>query len=332
MHIKSIAVSSKNNTYYAAGADGRILKGDYIKLSSSLTGYETPYPSKVIALSKDENYLVNGSDSASVQIYDVNSTSSRPYKVINGLGGATNHIGFLPNGSGFILASSDKTLSFIDHKTGATRKLLSLPYEIKHFDINRDGTKLVGATWSGQIVMVDLATNSPSVLVDENQLRMLSVKFNSNGTVLAYGADDKTSKRGVLRTYNLTTQESVSFTGHRAGVNDVEFSPDGKLLASAGSDKRLLLWILESPESLPIVMDNNNGFIWDISFTPESNYLIATCSESEIRIWPTDPALLADQICPKLKRNMTQEEWKKYVGDPEIKYENTCIGVLIKDY
>jgi WD40 repeat protein len=122
-------------------------------------------------------------------------------------------------------------------------------------------------------------------------------------------------------------------TGHKAGVNDIEFSPDGKLLASAGADKRLLLWFLDNPEDLPITMGNNNGFIWDITFTPGSKYLIATCSESEIRVWPTDPQLLAEQICPKLKRNLTQEEWKTYVGgDGKIEYEPTCVGVLIKDY
>jgi WD40 repeat protein len=158
------------------------------------------------------------------------------------------------------------------------------------------------------------------------------VKFNPSGTMIAFGVDDKTNKRGLVKTYDLSSREVKQYTGHRAGVNDIEFSPDEKLMASAGADKRLLLWVLDSPEALPIVMDNNNGFIWDIAFTPESNYLIAACSESEIRIWPTDPKLMAEQICPKMKRNLTLEEWKKYVGDENIKYEPTCVGVLVNDY
>jgi WD40 repeat protein len=332
VHIKSIAVSARNNTFYTSGVDGRILKGDYQKLTTSLTGFETPYPSKIIALSKDENYLVNGSDSSSLQVYDLTSSASKPSLLVNGLGGGSNHIEFLPDGTGFILASADKSLSLINHKTGTVKKLISLPYEIKNFNISPDGKRLAGATWTGQIVMVDLANNSSSVLVDDNTQRILSVKFSPDGNLLAYGADDKTNKRGLLKTYDFRTQELISFTGHRAGVNDVEFSPDGKLLASAGADKRLLLWILDNPEQLPIIMDNNSGFIWDIAFTPGSKYLIAACSESEIRVWPTDPGLLAEQICPKITRNMTPDEWKKYVGDAEIKYEPTCVGVIIKDY
>jgi hypothetical protein len=71
-------------------------------------------------------------------------------------------------------------------------------------------------------------------------------------------------------------------------------------------------------------MENNNGFVWDIAFAKGSNILIAACSESEIRIWPTDPGILAEQICPNIERkDMTKDEWTKYVGN-DIEYENTC--------
>lgn len=333
VHIKSITLSSKDNTFYTAGADGRIMRGDYQKFTSSPTGFNTPYPSKVIALSNDENYLVNGSDSSLVQIYNLKSNTTKPALVVKALQGSTNDLEFLPDGSGFIVASGDKTLSFVSHLTGAVRKLATLPVEIKSFDISPDGKMLAGATWTGQVVLVDLKSYNTSTLIDDNTARILSIKFSPDGNVLAFGMDDKANSRGLVKTYNLTTKELRQFTGHKAGVNDVEFSPDGKLLASAGADKRLLLWIVDNPQALPITMGNNNGFIWDIVFTPGSDYLIAACSESEIRVWPTDPALLANQICPALKRNMTLEEWSKYVGEGgNIKYEPTCVGLLIKDY
>ena len=170
-------------------------------------------------------------------------------------------------------------------------------------------------------------------MVQETPNRILSVKFSPSGKYLAYGVDDITNKRGLVKLYDFETQETRQFTGHRAGVYDIAFSPDEKLLASAGSDKRLQLYVLDTPDDLPVVMDNNNGFIWDIEFAKGSDYLIAACSESEVRVWPTNPALLAEQICPKLNRNMTQEEWKKYVGNgEETPYENTCVRLLLKDY
>ena len=35
----------------------------------------------------------------------------------------------------------------------------------------------------------------------------------------------------VVKLYDIKSHQTRQFTGHRAGVNDVEFSPDGKLLA-----------------------------------------------------------------------------------------------------
>jgi WD40 repeat protein len=214
-----------------------------------------------------------------------------------------------------------------------------LPYELKAISISPDGTQLAGAAWTGQLVLVNLADKSHTILLDDNTTRILSVKFNSLGTKLAIGLEESLiteqgkKVRGLVKLFDLKTNETRQFTGHISGVTDVEFSPDNRLIASAGLDKRLIMWVLDNPEDLPIVMENNNGFIWDIAFTNKSDYLIAACSESEIRIWPADPSLLAEQICPKLTRNMTQDEWKKYVGDnDDLQYEITCPRVLIKDY
>src|SRR5690606_14134997 len=210
--------------------------------------------------------------------------------------------------------------------------IATLPYELKAISISPDGTMLAGAAWSGQVVLYNFQTKSTSILADEGPNRILSVKFSSSGRYLAYGVDDIANKRGLVKMYDFKTQETRQFTGHRAGVNDVAFSPDEKLLASAGADKRLQLYVLSNPEDLPVVMDNNSGFVWDIEFVRGSDYLVAACSESEIRVWPTNPALLAEQVCPKLTRNMTTEEWKRYVGSgEETPYEKTCESLLIKD-
>jgi WD40 repeat protein len=303
-----------------SGADGRIYQANADKLTNQRTGYETAYPSKVIALSKDENFLVNGNDSTIIQIYDVKRKSAP--RIISGFGGATNDIEFLPDNSAFLVASQDKTIRKIDMKSGAVQTLLTLPTEVKAISIRGDGEILAAATWTGQIFLLNLRDNKVTELVNEPNNRMLSVKFSATGKMLAYGMEEG-SRRGLVRLYDFETSSTRQFSGHRAGVYDIEFSPDEKLLASAGSDKRLQLYVLESPEDLPVVMENNNGFIWDIEFTKGSDFLIAACSESEIRLWPTDPALLAKEICPKLTRNLSDDEWVKYVGT-DIPYEKTC--------
>lgn len=320
IHMRSIAMTSTDNVFYVSGADGRIYRANADKMTNGKTGFETAYPSKVIALSQDENYLVNGSDSTMLQVYNLKG-KSKP-KIIHGLGGATNDVEFLPDNAGLLIAGQDKTLRKANIRTGELKTLLTLPYELKAISIHPGGEVVAAASWSGQILLINIKNNSITELVNDPNNRMLSVKFSATGNLLAYGMEEN-NRRGLVRLYDFETKKTRQFTGHKAGVYDLEFSPDEKLLASAGSDKRLQLYVLESPEDLPVVMENNNGFIWDIEFTKGSDYLIAACSESEIRVWPTDPALLANEICPKLTRNMTEDEWIKYVGN-DIDYETTC--------
>jgi WD40 repeat protein len=333
VHIKSLALTGRDSRFYSAGADGRIMTGSFADLSSAATPYSNPYPSKAIALSTDDNYIVNGSDSAFVQIYDVRDKSGRPSAVVRKLPGSTNDIVFIPHQSTFIVATSGRSLVRIDAATGSSGLLLTLPYELKSIDVSPDGKMLAGASVTGMVVLVNIADKTYSTIAEDYQTRMLAVRFTPDGSGLAYGGEDKESNRGFVRLYNFASKQTRHFSGHRAGVNDIEFSPDGGLMASAGSDKRLLMWVLENPGDLPITMSNNAGFVWDIAFTKDSDYLIAACSESEIRVWPTKPSLLAEKICPQLKRNMTKDEWEKYVGlQNDIPYEPTCVGLLINDF
>lgn len=331
VHMRSLVVSDKNAGFYAAGADGRIYNGDYTQLTNQATAYNNPYPSKIIALSKDEMYLVNGSDSSFLKIYNLKD-GGRP-NIVKGFAGGTNDIAVLPGNGGFVVSSMGKAVYTVNPQSGEVKLLATFPYELKTISVSSDGQWLAGGTWSGQVILYNFNNKSTTELANESPNRVLSVEFSPTGNYLAYGVDDIVNKRGLVKMYSFDTKETRQFSGHKAGVNDVVFSPDEKLLASAGLDKRLQLYVLENPDDLPVVMSNNAGFIWDIEFAKGSDYLIASCSESEIRVWPTDPSLLADQICPKLKRNMTQDEWKKYVGSTEeIPYEYTCPKLIIKDH
>lgn len=332
--MNSVAVSTKTAQFYAAAADGRIFSGNYETLKGKATDFENPYPNRVVALSPDENYLANGTDSANVQIFNLANPKSK-LTLVTGLNGSTNDIEFLPDNAALAVSKSDKSISLINHITGKVTATKSLPFELKALSVSPDGKQIAGGTWSGELVLVDVQTLNHKVVLRDTGAQILSVRFSPDGKKIAYGTFEVRSKRGLVKMYDVERQrkDDRQFAGHKAGVYDVEFSPDGKLLASAGSDKRLQMWVLENPGDLPIVMDNNNGFIWDIAFAKGSDYLIAACHESEIRVWPTSPELLANQVCPKLSRNMTRDEWDKYVGMEEsFPYETTCTNLLIKPY
>lgn len=330
----SLAISKNSNTFYTTGNDGRIFTGDFINHQMGDQVGANPFPNRVVVLSKDEKYLVNGGDSSFVQVYSIDK-SRRPLRV-EGHRGSINDIKFLPDNSGFISVASDRTLRFTNHVNGDSRELLSLPFDLKAIDISGDGNWLAGVATSGELVIVNLVTNTYETLVNESPNRVLSVAYHPTRNLIAYGVEVMNESgipvRGTVKLFdNNTKQITKELSGHRSGISAIRFSPDGLLLASAGLDRKLQMWVVDQEEDLPILMDNNNGNIWDIGFAKDSNYLIASCNNGEIRIWPTDPRMLAEQVCPKLTRNMTPEEWEIYVANG-IEYETTCKSLLISDF
>lgn len=340
----ALAVSKQTSTFYTTGNDGRIFKGDYQKLTADEMVDFNPHPNKVLALSMDEKFLVNGSDSSSIQIFDLSKPGSRP-RLAKGHKGFIVDLKFLPDNSGFISVGSDHNVRLTNHLTGEGKLLTKLPYDIKSIDISHDGKLLAAVASTGQLFMLDLATNTFDLRRDEslNHVRVLSVAFHPSRPILAYGTEFKdvgysgvandSTWRGSVKLIDYITLETVKeMRGHDAGVSDVEFSPDGLLVASAGLDRKLQMWVVDHEEDLPIVMETNNaGNIWRLAFAHGSDYLLASCNNGEVRVWPTDPKMLAERICPKLKRNMTKEEWDIYVANG-IGYEATCQSLLISDF
>jgi energy-coupling factor transporter ATP-binding protein EcfA2 len=331
----ALAVSQNSDRFYTSGSDGKIMQGNFITQKAENQLYENNgHPNRVLALSKDEKYLVNGSDSSQLEIFTLNDPNKTPM-IVEGHKGSISDIKFLRDNAGFISASTDGTLRLTNQLTGESKMVLKLTYDLKSIDISPDGDWLAGASISGKLILVNLKDFTYKEIVDEGANRILSVAFNpANPSMLAYGVEvmNKTRViRGAVKVLDIVSKNNKELTGHKAGITDLEFSPDGKLLASAGLDKKIQMWVVDFPDDLPIEMDNNNGNVWRLAFAKGSNYLIASCNNGEVRVWPTDTRALAEQVCPKLARNMSKEEWRIYVGN-NIEYESTCRSLLIKDF
>lgn len=335
-------VLGDNNTYFAAGYDGHIFKGDYKTLEISPFSFANATPNRMLAISPDKATLVNAPAGLEVQIFQLNALDRAPVRV-SGLSGEVNAMDFLDNTT-VLVASSTNVLYGVNTTTGSATTIASLGFGISSIDVSPDRNYVVAGSKSGRVVIINLRTNASRELAYDSTSDVNTVKFSPSGNQVAYGtAEGGGNQRGLVKLLTLDANyqpigQVRSFTGHTGYVYDVEFSPDGKLLASAGSDRKLQMWVLESPDDLPIEMSNNNGFVWDIVFSEDSNYLIAGSNNSEIRVWPTDPSILKSLVCPQLNRNMTLDEWRRYVSNDELneeklkEFENTCVSLLIKDF
>ena len=76
--------------------------------------------------------------------------------------------------------------------------------------------------------------------------------------------------------------------GLKSSVGRVVFSPDGKWLATAGSDKVVRVWDVETGKELA-AMQNPDG-VAVVAFSPDGKSLAAGCKNGEVRLWEVKAA------------------------------------------
>jgi serine/threonine protein kinase/WD40 repeat protein len=100
-------------------------------------------------------------------------------------------------------------------------------------------------------------------------LEMNFMEFSKDGTSFV------ASTGQAVRIWNLAgASEKLTLGGHAGGVPDVVYSPDGKLLASAGRDRKIKIWDPRTGTLLKALTEFSTP-VQSLSFSPDSYILAA---------------------------------------------------------
>lgn len=90
-----------------------------------------------------------------------------------------------------------------------------------------------------------------------------------------------------VRVWDVETGQDVrSLSGLQEVIRRVVFSPDGKQLATAGSDKVVRVWSVETGKELT-AMSSPTG-ITTVAYRPDGRFLAAGSEDGSVRIWGVD--------------------------------------------
>ena len=134
----------------------------------------------------------------------------------------------------------------------------------------------------------------------------------------AGGAEAEATK-SVIRLRAAAGERVQMLRGHTDLVNTVSFSPDGRLLVSAGRDHDVIVWDVASGEIVHRFSEAHSGSVADARFSPDGRWIV-TAGPKSARLWNVadgrdlmylfgpKPLLTAAGFLPDSRTIVTREE------------------------
>ncbi|MGR3275330.1 nSTAND1 domain-containing NTPase [Acaryochloris marina NIES-2412] len=273
--VTDIAISSDGQTIASSTEDGTIqlwtLTGKRLHTFQTENVVVTS-----VAFSPDGSTLVSTHADHSLRLWQV--VTGKPLSTLKGHGAATLDAVFHPNSKTLVSASVDKQVRVwsIPSIFEAASLLLAMA-------VSPDQQTLATASLDGRI---QLWRSDPQVgqlpfkSFNGDLQPVYSLRFSADSQQLVSGHDK------AIRVWDIhegTVQRTLS--GHTGKVNSLDFSPNGKTLASGSDDQTIRLWDAATGKRVKTIQAHD-GPVTSVDFGPR--YLASGSDDETVKLWQLD--------------------------------------------
>ena len=234
-----------------------------------------------MVLSSDGQIMASGTDDGAITLWDL--TEERTLAELPGEPGVnTISLAFSPDDH--VLASGDSTgiVHLWDVASGTSLgEMVGHTQPVNALAFSEDGQTLRSISDDGTSRLWDLTTQQE---VTDGLLPLTSRK----GMAISLAGNEVAGKldTGII-VQDLATGEEVSppLLGHSAFIHQMQFSPDGSLLASASFDSQVILWNLKTGQPLHPPLEGHEGRALAVAFSPDGKILATGGTDGKIFLW-----------------------------------------------
>lgn len=308
------------NVAYSVSDEGEIMRWDLYKGGQSVLIKNNGLTNSCIAVNSDGQWLACGTESSVIQLYNLRQRYAPPIELTAHEGeGGVYKIKFVPGKNQLISTGSDRTIQVWNLFNYTNKTLVTSSSKINDITLNSDNTKIYAGLASGKIVEYDLATGTETELYN-NADGIHVIATNRSGNMIAAGDRSGNIVLVILGAKNRIMKVSA----HTGRIYGVDFSPNGKQLASSSMDGTIKIWNTANFNHHPIILREHESWVKSLAFSPDGKKLISSSQlNNAIFQWPATTEIMAEQMCNYITKNMTQQEWNSYVAS-DVPYEKTC--------
>lgn len=235
----------------------------------------------VLATSPDNRTIASGSDKGTVYLWDVTTKRLSGEPLQHDLK-AIHSLAFSPNGQ--LLAAGDAQGHLVVWDLASRTPRLDLPNA--HADVIDD-------------LLFDPTGNILTSGSDDHTVKRWTVLTGEQvGSVVEVGRDEtlRLSPNGrqvatILETTvsvrDATTGDVISspLAKHTDNIQDMHFSPDGKVLATSSFDGTTRLWNIDTGEEITAPLAKHAGRVLAVRFSPDGRLLATAGADGKIFLW-----------------------------------------------
>jgi len=296
--VTDLAITSDNQYLLTTSWD------QYLRLWNLKNGNEedaiAPSEQGIVALSVSktnyENYgIATGSLDQDVKIWSLKGekNKSKRFSLEDTLSlheGAISSLAIASSSNILLSGSADQTLKQWDLETG---RLLASSFDetgaINAIAVYETGEYIAIGGGDGVITLWQLGEDKKLASLVANMSSVDAIALNSTGDLIAAGCADGTIRLWRLPTTTfsiyLEIEPFLELKGHQGQVMDLCFSPDDKLLYSAGADGLIKIWYPRGAIELGHLKISDENRIFCLSLSNDGKILAAGGVDGTIKIW-----------------------------------------------
>ncbi|XP_078080818.1 notchless protein homolog 1 isoform X1 [Mustelus asterias] len=224
-------------------------------------------------------YLASASKDGSVRIWD--TVLGRCDKILTGHTQSVTCVKW--GGDGLIFSSSqDRTIKVWRAQDGVMcRTLQGHAHWVNTMALSTDYVLRTGAFEPAEATVVPQDRNDSLEELKQKALQRYEQTRAQGQERLVSGSDDFTL---FLWTPAEDKKPLARLTGHQALINEVCFSPDTRLIASASFDKSVKLWDSRTGKYLASLRGHVSA-VYQIAWSADSRLLVSGSSDSTLKVW-----------------------------------------------